>query len=337
MTQIKLLDCTLRDGGLVNNGEFSDVEINEFVACMTSAQLDYVEVGYLNGEKARKNSTYFDSVQTASEFLPSKENRRNTKFTLMADIGRCSAKMLTERDVETVDGIRVAFYKHQIKEALEFCSAAELMGYDVFLQPMVTVDYTLDEYARLLDKFLHFNLYAVAVVDSFGYITQQEIMTYMNMLEQRMNKSVRLGFHGHNNMQLALLNAMALFDYSTEREIIIDASVMGIGRGAGNLNLELICNIFNQRMGEKYSLVPILDAASKIIDPISRKYSWGYSPYYLLTAMKKCHQCFAQYLFENHYLSICDFAKYLDTIPPEMKTKCTRPYVEKLYASFLES
>ena len=334
MARIEILDCTLRDGGLSNGGNFSDDQIRLIIGRLSEARIDYIETGYLNTEKGRPNSSYFSDIDHITPFLPGKAARGHSKYAAMADVGRFDPKLVKPRRDNSIDAIRVAFYQHQIQEALEFCKIIEYSGYSVFLQPMVTVDYSLSQYSHMIDLFSKFNLYAVMVVDSFGYMKQQEIFSYLQMLEHKLSHEVIFGFHGHNNMQLALLNAQALFEYETPRKLIIDSSIMGMGRGAGNLNTELIANMYNQHFGDKYEIEPILAAASDVVAPMSKSYAWGYSPYYFLTAQKKCHQCFAQYLLANHDITISDFSNFLDTIPEDMKTKCTKPYVEQLYHKF---
>jgi 4-hydroxy 2-oxovalerate aldolase len=332
---VKLLDCTLRDGGYVNDWRFSEKQISSTVQNLTDANMDYVEVGYLTSILGNVNGARFQSVETASRILPQK--RGGTKYVIMADVDQFDADTLCPRSLETLDGIRVVFYKRQIEQAYSFCKKVCENGYDLFLQPMVTVDYSPEEFSELVNRFYNsYNPYAIAIVDSFGCMNTMELHGFIEILESFISSGTRIGFHGHDNMHLSQINVMSLFNYPGERKFIVDASVGGIGRGAGNLHTELIANYCNLYNDGKYDLVSILKVASEITEPLSRQYNWGYSPYLMLTAMRRAHPNYATYLLANHDVSVNEFAEFIKSIPDHMLTKCTRPYVEELYSQMAE-
>jgi 4-hydroxy 2-oxovalerate aldolase len=135
-------------------------------------------------------------------------------------------------------------------------------------------------------------------------------------------------------MNLAMQNAVSFFKYAGDRQFILDASASGIGRGAGNLPTELIANYINAEHNGKYDINAIMQVVSDVTEPISREKRWGYSPYLMLTAMYRAHPNFATFLLANHDISVSQFSEYMKTIPKDMLTKCTRPYVEELYTRF---
>ena len=336
MSKIKLLDCTLRDGGYVNNWGFSTEQISSAILNLTNAGIDYVEVGYLTSILGDVSGSQFYNIETASRFLPSK--RGNTKYTIMADVAQFDVETLCTRAAETIDGIRVVFYKRQIEQAYSFCDKVCEKGFDLFLQPMVTVDYSPQEFSELAGRFYtRYKPHAISIVDSFGCMNTTELFRFVKILENRIGEEVKIGFHGHDNMQLSQINAISLFDYPSTREFIVDASVSGIGRGAGNLYTELIANYYNLKNGNKYDLNSILTVASEVTEPISHKYNWGYSPYFFLTAMRRAHPNYATYLLSSHDVSVDEFSDYIRFIPDDMLTKCTRPYVEEVYQQFSEN
>ena len=333
MSDIKLLDCTLRDGGYVNNWDFNKEQISSTINNLTKAGLDYIEMGYLTSMYQDVGGSRYQYVEIASNFIP--KDRKHSKFLLMADVTQYDTDTLCPRTKNTIDGIRVVFYKRQIEQAVEFCKRVVEHGYDLFLQPMVTIDYSVTEFEELVQYFCNLcHPYALSIVDSFGCMKPEEIATFFKVLDRNLDKNIKIGFHGHDNMQLSLLNVISLFEVASERDIMIDASVSGIGRGAGNLHTELIVHYMNYACLGNYELEYIVHIMSNITEPISRKEQWGYSPYFMLTALKRAHPNFATYLLANYEVTVNEFKTYLSHIPDDMLTKCTRPYVEELYEKF---
>ena len=334
MSKYNLLDCTLRDGGYIVNWEFHDNDIKLLTEGLINSNLDYVEVGYLNNRPYIPNTAIFNEIEKISSFIP--KDRKKSTVLAMADVAQFTPADLTPFTGNSIDGIRVVFYKRQIKEAMEMCKAIKDNGYKLFIQPMVTIDYTMDEYSLIAQEIAKFSPYAVAIVDSFGYMVKKDFRQYFRVLDNCLPAETKIGFHSHNNMQLAFITAQDILDYETTRNLIIDASLLGMGRGAGNLNTELITNYYNMTLGYKYNVSLILELISKYIMPISKTKTWGYSPYLFLTGFYHCHPNFATYLLEKHDISVSDFEKFIQTIPQEMYTKCTKPYVEELYQKFIK-
>jgi 4-hydroxy 2-oxovalerate aldolase len=333
MSKYNLLDCTLRDGGYIVNWEFPDEDIKCITKGLIDANFDYVEVGYLNNRPYVPNTAIFNNIEQISSFIP--KDRNKSMILAMADVAQFRPEDLTLYTGNSIDGIRVVFYKRQMKEAMEMCKAIKESGYKLFVQPMVTIDYSMDEYTILAQEIAKFFPYAVAIVDSFGYMVKKDFRQYFRILDNCLPPETIIGFHSHNNMQLAFITAQDILDYQTTRNLIIDSSLLGMGRGAGNLNTELIANYYNMVLGHKYDISLILRLISDYIMPISQTKTWGYSPYLFLTGYYHCHPNFASYLLEQHNISVSDFEEFIQTIPPDMFTKCTKPYVEELYQNFI--
>ena len=235
---IKLLDCTLRDGGYITNWFFGRENIIRIAEDLTKANFDLIEVGYLNKDVNDKDKSIFQTIEAASEVIPG--DRKKAEFLAMADVDQFLPENVMDYKPGYIDGIRVVFYKHQIEKAMKMCKRVAEAGYKLFVQPMVTIDYTEIEYARLIDDIVELKPSGVSIVDSFGYMNRSELKYYFDILDSRLEENCMIGFHSHNNMQLSVLNAESLFEYDTKRTIIVDASLYGMGRGAGNLNTELI-------------------------------------------------------------------------------------------------
>jgi len=290
-------------------------------------------VGYLNNKPYVPNTTQFEAIEQIADFLP--KDRGNSVILAMADVQQFLPENLTPYTGNSIDGIRVVFYKHQIEEAIVMAKAVKANGYKLFMQPMVTIDYSIDEYVALSKRIAELEPYAVSIVDSFGYMLKSDFRQYFRILDNILPNDVSVGFHSHNNMNLAFINAQDVLDYQTTRSIIIDSSLYGMGRGAGNLQTELIANYYNQTLGEKYCMSNITYLISEYILPISQERTWGYSPYFFITGIYHCHPNYVSYLLQEHDVSVVEFEEYIKTVPKDMYTKCKKPYVLEMYDKYI--
>lgn len=329
---IKLLDCTLRDGGYITNWVFGNENMKRIAKDLTDANFDLIELGYLNKDVKDKNKSIFQTIDDANKIIP--KNRKKSMYLAMADVDQFLPENVPDYKPGDIDGIRVVFYKHQIDKAMVMCERIAQAGYKLFVQPMVTIDYTEAEYARLIDRIVKLNPYAVSIVDSFGYMTKHELKYYFDLLDARLDPDCLIGFHSHNNMQLSVLNAESLFNYDTNRTIVIDSSIYGMGRGAGNLNTELIANYYNQNVQNKYNIGKVMSLISDIIYPIYQEKKWGYSPYYFLTACYHCHPNYAAYILSENKVSVNEFEEFLSVIPDEFRVKCKKPHALEMFNEF---
>lgn len=332
MDRIHLLECTLRDGGYITDWMFSPKMIRQTVKGLVDANFDFVEVGYLHHKPYVEGSTQFQTIEQIGEFLP--KERKDTLFLAMADIQQFLPADLTPHTGKSIDGIRVVFYKHQVEDALTMCRAVKEAGYKIFVQPMVTIDYSIDEYAALIKRIAEIEPYAVSIVDSFGYMLKADFRQYFKVLDNILPTNTLIGFHSHNNMNLSFITGQDILEYSTMRSLIIDSSLYGMGRGAGNLQTELIANYYNMVLGYKYDTIKVIDLISEYIMPIYQEKGWGYSPYFFLTGIYHCHPNYVTYLLQEHNVSVAEFRQYIETIPKDMYTKCKKPYVLEMYDLF---
>lgn len=330
MDKYNILDCTLRDGGYINQWTFADTTIAEMISGLALAGIDFIEVGYLNQNGQGMHTTQFKNTEAISRFL----KRNGCIYLAMADVDQFSPKDLAVHDGTSIDGIRVVFYKHQMKQAMRLAKAVQEKGYRLFMQPMVTIDYSIDEYAKLIKKIAKLNPFAVSIVDSFGYMLKEDFRRYFKVIDNLMEPEVFVGFHSHNNMNLAFITAQDILEYDTCRKLILDSSLYGMGRGAGNLNTELITNYYNMVLGQKYDVPRIMRLIGKYVMPIYRQRAWGYSPYLFLTGLYHYHPNFACYLLEDFEVSVSEFDEFLHTIPEEMKTKCRKDYVIHMWKKY---
>lgn len=330
---IKLLDCTLRDGGYNNNWEFGSNNILKIYHSLVESEVDIIECGFLTQEITyNPEQSKFDSVDRISDFLHTYRN--DCLSVCMTNFGEYDIDDLPQRKDTYIDGIRVAFHKKDITDALKYCADIMLKGYKVFIQPMVSMSYTDEEFIKLIKLSNEIKPYAFYIVDSFGVMTKDDLIRFFYLVNHNLDNSIRIGFHSHNNLQLSYSNAQALVDLHSLRDIIIDSSVMGMGRGAGNLNTELFIQYLNNKLATEYKAEPLLHIVDEILTPIYHHNYWGYSLPYYLSASHNCHPNYATFLDDKNTLTVADIDKVLSMIPEERKVNYRKDYVEELYLKY---
>ena len=331
---IKILDCTLRDGGYINNWEFSQPQISKIVNALEKSKIDIIELGYLNDKKGNSiNSTLFDSVFSVDRALSSLAP--TVQKVVMIDLFSFDIDKLPLQSNTKINGIRLAFHKKDINDAMVAAEKIIDLGYQLFFQPMVTKNYINDEFRDLIIRANRLNIHAFYVVDSFGSMTLDEFQHYISLAHGHLNPSIVLGYHSHNNMQLAFSNAIDLCISSIDREVILDSSIYGMGRGAGNLNTELIIDYLNTTSKYKYEVMPLLGVIDEILAYYFKKNSWGFSPTQYLSASLDCHPNYASYLVNKKTTHIVDIRQILDKIPLEKRNSFNKQIADNLYKEYL--
>lgn len=334
MGQIEILDCTLRDGGYVNEWNFGKHNISKIIKKLGEARLDIVECGFLtNKGEYSEDYTKFNKIVEMIAALP-QETGDLPKYVCMVNYGEYCANDLPVCSTEGIVGIRIAFHKNDMKEAVELGHSIKEKGYLVFLQPMVSLNYSDFEFLELITMANELRPYAFYIVDSFGVMKSRDLKRYYYLVEHNLNKEIKVGFHSHNNMQLAYANALNLLQMCDTRDVIIDTSVLGMGRGAGNLNTELFVEHLNDVCGKEYRIQPILQIADEVLEVIFAEHPWGYSLPQYLSAVHGCHPNYATFLDDKNTLKIESIHSILDKVPDEKKNNFDKQYIMKLYEEF---
>ena len=282
--EIKVLDCTVRDGGLMNNWQFSDDFVRSVYNACVEAGVDYMEIGYLSSEKA------FDrNVVGPWKFCSDKDLRRivgdnhtSLKLSAMADIGRIDLEDIPMASDSLLDMIRVACYVHQVDKAIELAHHCMDKGYEVCINLMAvsTVnEVDLDEALSDIAKSRVPTFYAV---DSYGSMYSETVQHLVRKYKEAL-PGKEIGIHAHNNMQLAMSNTITAIQ---EGCTMLDATLLGLGRGAGNCHLEILVAFLKN---PKYRLLPLLQAIQDHIHPLQKTIDWGYHIPYLVTGALNEH------------------------------------------------
>ena len=259
-------------------------------------------------------------------------------YVAMIDFGSnvVPLETISPNNGRTIDGIRITFRESDIDGAIEYARAISEKGYKPFLQPMVTMAYSDKALIELISKVNELKPFAFYMVDSFGTMYKKDLLRLFGLIDHNLDPAVAIGFHSHNNLQLAFSNAQELLSLHTKRTILIDSSVFGMGRGAGNLCSELIARYINDNIEETYQIEPLLEIIDEQLIPIFAKNSWGYSVPYYLAAVNNCHPNYAAFLQNKQSLTIPVIEKLLTRIPVEKKTVFDKALIESLYFNFQE-
>lgn len=334
MGNIRVLDCTLRDGGYCNDWQFGFASIKKIIHSLVEANIDIVELGFLtNRTEYSPDRTKFTKLEQFREIIPA--DRRHKIFAAMINYGEYKADDIPEYDGSVIDGIRIAFHKKYFRQALEFCRLVKEKGYKVFIQAMVSLSYSDREFIELIEQVNDLQPYAFYIVDSFGTMKGGELTRLFYITDHNLDKNIYIGFHSHNNMQLAYSNAQRLLALKTDRSLILDCSVYGMGRGAGNLNTELFVDYLNENMNGNYSVQPLLAIIDEILNAFYSRNYWGYSLPNYISAVHNAHPNYAKYLDGKNTLTIESMNDIFDMMADDKKFEYDKAYIEALYQKYM--
>lgn len=336
MGKISLLDCTLRDGGYINNWRFGEDAICNIAKKLILTGIEYFEAGFVRECEYDKNYALFNGNESIKSVILPKSP--DIKYTGMIDMNKpIPLETLGKRDAEGFDVLRVIFKKNKIKEAYDYIKQLIGMGYEVFAQAVGTDVYSDSEFIGLIHMYNTLSIKAFYIVDSFGLIQRKDFLRFVQVADHNLRKDVALGYHSHNNMQQAFGNASAMAELNLRRDIIIDACVFGMGRGAGNLNLELFAGYMNENFGKQYKIEPMLEIIDEYLNNIYRENFWGYSLPLYLAAKNGCHPNYAIYLSAKGTFTMKSFNELLKSIPETERRNYSKENAERLYKEYQEN
>jgi len=252
----------------------------------------------------------------------------------MIALGDICPEQILPCDGTSIDGIRLTFHKHEWEEARETAMALMEKGYAVFIQPVGTTSYSDQELLKLIEDVNILRPFALYLVDTLGILYRHDILRFFSLIDHNLDKDIRLGFHSHNNLQLSFSNAQELIRMESPRQIIVDTSVYGMGRGVGNLSTELLAEYINMNIHMNYSIIPLLSIADKYLMSIYAEQRWGYDLPYFLSATEGCHPNYASFLLNKGTLSMEDISKILSLLPVDKRDLYKEELVKELYLTY---
>jgi len=252
-------------------------------------------------------------------------------FVAMIAFGDITADEITPQQDGYIDGIRLTFHNSEWQDTKRLAQNLMNKGYKVFIQPVGTTSYSDEELIQLINEVNVLKPFAFYLVDTSGSMYKNDLLRLFYLVEHNLANGIAIGFHSHNNLQLSFANAMTLLELHTKRHLIIDSSIFGMGRGAGNLNTELITHFINENIGNKYEIVPLLDLMDNIILPIYKDTPWGFSEPYYLAAIRGVHPNYASYLIDKQSITMTKVDEILAKLPAHNRHLFNKAQIEEIY------
>lgn len=330
---VKLLDCTLRDGGHINESNFGKSTIKEIIADLVDTKIEIIEVGFLRNCIYNPDKAVFPNIEAVKHLLKKDEQ---VQYALMIQEDQYDCDLLEEND-GSVEYIRVSFHNYDFEEGLECCRKVISKGYKCFVNPINLPGYTDLEIIHIINKVNEIQPFAFTIVDTFGTIQKKDLVRIYQMLENNLKKEIEIGLHLHENLSLAYSLAQYFVEMrQPTRNIVIDGSLYGMGRIPGNLCIELMMEYMNSCVGSDYRTEAAYDAIDDFIVPIKKRIPWGYSTAYALSAKYSLHRSYAEYLLGKGRLRTKDIQRILASVDEKERTIYNQTYIEKIYLNYID-
>lgn len=285
---IKVLDATIRDGGLCNNFEFTDEFVSELYKMNIKSGVDYMEFGYKASKNMFSKSSFGKWKFCDEEDIRAivGDNHSDMKIAVMADVGRCDYKTdFLPKSESVIDMVRVACYIHQIPAAIEMIEHFHTLGYETTCNIMAISQANLDQLKQALEMLSTTNVDVIYLVDSYGSLYPENASElakiYLEAVEQTDKK---IGFHAHNNQNLAFANTIETLSYGVS---YLDVTVQGMGRGAGNCAMELLLGFLKNPKYNVYHVLPFIE--KYMLQLKEQGIVWGYDLQYMFTGLLNRH------------------------------------------------
>lgn len=317
----------------MNDFLFGNEVMTKMIKQLADSGIEIIECGFLIPNETNADKSLFSDVNDLS--LVIKEKSSDTLYVVMLQAEKFPIESLRSYDGKTVDGIRLSFHKSEQEIALKIAKDIKDKGYKLFIQTVGTTTYSDLELLKLIEEMNLIEPYAFYIVDTLGTMYKKELMCKFYLADRNLAPNIKLGFHAHNNLQQAFANAQNVLLANSSRDIIIDSSVLGMGRGAGNLCTELIVGYLNENFSTKYDLDCLLKIIDEFINPIRRRYEWGYSSTYYLTSLVKCHPNYAIKLVNRKNLSSRELYQILKSLDKEHRMVFDEHCLQVAYENYL--
>lgn len=339
MKNVRVLDCTLRDGGRIIDCAFPDNEIKDISSRLSKAKIDIIEVGFIRDWRKVHwggNSTFFTDVDQIAPYL---DKSRDTMYVAFIDYGLCDIDTLKPCDGKSIDGIRYGFTKKNFLEnredVIRWAKIIKERGYKLFIQGVNSLNYNDKELLGLIDLINEIHPYGFGIVDTYGAMYEEDVDRIYGLVDHNLAEDIAVDFHSHNNYQLSFSFACEVIKQSRgARQIIIDSTLNGMGKVAGNLNTELIVNYLTRKLHYDYELDNILDLIDDYIVKYAMEHKWGYSIPAMMAGIYKSHPNNILYLTSKFRLQSKDIGNLLSMIDPQKRQRYDYDNIERLYIEY---
>ncbi|MDY4609128.1 MAG: aldolase catalytic domain-containing protein [Sphaerochaetaceae bacterium] len=327
-----ILDCTLRDGGYVNNWGFSHESASRIIDGLYTSGIRNIEIGIMGTNPSLPWSTKFRTFQEAEILL--RNRKPDCRYALMINYAEKDNFTIPSRSDLTVDAIRIAFFANEWKDALLYAEYIQALGYEVFLQAMATTYYSETELVVLVKAINKLHPFAFYMVDSFGTMYTDDVVRMANLIQSVLEQNICFGFHAHNNIQMAFANSIAFSQTVNSFESFVDATIYGMGRGAGNVTTEMLTSYFNRKYGFSFDITELVGLFQREILPIYQQYYWGYSLQYFLTSSKNINSAYSWYFANKGYTDLEVQSQLLEALPMENRYALMKSVADSVIAAY---
>jgi len=301
MNKIRVLDCTLRDGGRVFNCLFTPEQIESISSELTASNIEIIELGFLDETKNNLQfSTYFNDIEQTKPFI----NPHSTcEYSVFINFKRFNVHKLPQYNKTLPKIIRIGFnlddFMNSTKELQQDFEHVINLGYTVFMQALNTHTYDKNKFKELLTFANKINPDTFAIVDSYGSMYPKDLEKYFTLIKEKLNPQINLNFHSHNNINLSFALTLWLLNQEKTSALTIDSTLYGMGRGGGNLATELLCAHLNNNLQTNYDLHTLTQLIEKEIISIQKTHPWGHSLQAFLGGINKIHPHNIQNFYEE--------------------------------------
>jgi 4-hydroxy 2-oxovalerate aldolase len=334
--ELKILDCTLRDGGYYNNWDFSRELIEEYLQAMSAAKIDYIEIGF----RFFKKDIYLGPcAYTTSSFLETLNIPKGLKIGIMINAKDILNSNLSKNEIKKtfldlpkknkISFIRFACHLNEIEKIIPICNDLNKLNITTAINLMQISEISDNEIEKITKIAANSKLDIFYFADSLGNLEPKNIIDISNVIKKNWKKDI--GFHAHDNMGRALINGVAAFNNGVKW---IDSTVTGMGRGAGNIKTEFALLQFSKYVKKNSDISLLLKLIENKFDIMKQKYQWGTNPYYYLAGQHKIHPTFIQSMLSELKLEPLEMLSAIDNLKSEEGRNFNRNLIEvgkKLY------
>ena len=339
MKNVKILDCTLRDGGRIINCAFPNSQIKDIAYRLADANIDIIEVGFLRDAKSvnyQGNSTFFTDVDQIRPFV---NRKKDTMYVAFIDYGMFDFSTLKPYDGTSIDGLRIGFtrknFENDHEEILECLAEVKQKGYRLFVQGVNSLGYTDRELLGIVDIVNQIQPEGFGIVDTYGAMYMDDVDRLYTIVDHNLDENIAIDFHSHNNYQLSFAFAQEIIRLSNgKREVIIDGTLNGMGKCAGNLNTELLVDYLVRKRNYDYDFDAILDIIDDHIYNYHLQHQWGYSIPALMGGIYRSHPNNIIYLTEKFRLATKDIKYIISMIDPDKRMRYDYDNIQRLYQEY---
>ncbi len=331
LANFEILDCTIRDGGYMNNWNFDRKLVREVYRSLSNSGVDFVEIGFRGNEKYFNPSQYgLWRFSREEDIRDVTANIKGARLAIMADYGKIDLDDFCNARDSLIELVRVAVNKSNLKEAIILLEGIKNKGYKVSLNAMGYANYTKDECRHLLGMIKSAEIDYIYVADSYGSMFPNQIKSIFEPLMTLPN--IKVGFHPHNNLQMAFANALEAIRCGVHA---IDSTIYGMGRSAGNLPTEIIVSFLEKMERGRYNSVPVLNIIDRYFVKLQAESKWGYQLPYMLSGMFQCHPNYAKALVDLREYTIEDIRKAMEYITKQNPVGFSKPVIDNIITAGL--